>query len=113
MLDATFGDADAILMPVMRIRTPTVAVCEPGSPEFSARVLYQMSALTRWVNGLGLPAIAIPAGFDRDGLPVAVQFIGRPGGDRALLELAAAIQLHTDWHGRVPTAAAAFSGEFA
>jgi aspartyl-tRNA(Asn)/glutamyl-tRNA(Gln) amidotransferase subunit A len=112
-LEATFGTADAILMPVMRIRTPTVATCEPGSPEFSARVLYQLSALTRWVNGLGLPAVAIPAGFDRDGMPVAVQLVGRPGSDHALLELAAAIQSHTDWHGRVPTGIAALSGEIA
>lgn len=111
-LDATFGNADAILMPVMRIRTPTVATCEPDSAEFSARVLYQLSALTRWVNGLGLPAVAIPAGFDRDGMPVAVQLVGRPGSDRALLELAAAIQFHTDWHGRVPTGVAALSGAF-
>jgi Asp-tRNA(Asn)/Glu-tRNA(Gln) amidotransferase A subunit family amidase len=110
-LDATFGNADALLMPVMRIRTPTVATCEPGSPEFSARVLYQLSALTRWANGLGLPAVAIPAGFDRGGMPVAVQLVGRPGSDRALLELAAAIQLHTDWHGRMPTGVATLAGE--
>jgi Asp-tRNA(Asn)/Glu-tRNA(Gln) amidotransferase A subunit family amidase len=101
-LEETFGDADAILLPVMRIRTPSVAVCEPSSPEFSARLLYQLSALTRWVNGLGLPAIALPAGFDRDGLPIAVQLVARSRYDRALLELAAAVQLHTDWHGRVP-----------
>jgi Asp-tRNA(Asn)/Glu-tRNA(Gln) amidotransferase A subunit family amidase len=112
-LDAAFDAADAILLPVMRIRTPTVAVCEPGSLTFSARTLYELSALTRWVNGLGLPAIAIPCGFDHDGLPMAVQIVGRPNRDVALLKFAAALQSRTDWHGRTPAGIAQPTGEFA
>jgi len=110
MLDAAFADADAILLPVMRIRTPLVDRCEPGSSGFSGRTLYQLSALTRWVNGLGLPCVAIPAGYDEAGMPVAVQLVARPGRDRALLDLAAKIQSVSNWHGRVPTGIA---GEFA
>jgi Asp-tRNA(Asn)/Glu-tRNA(Gln) amidotransferase A subunit family amidase len=104
-LDAVFGDADAILLPVMRMRTPTVLVCDPQSPAFSARVLYELSALTRWVNGLGLPAVAVPCGFDRGGLPMAAQLVGRPHQDAALLDLAVRLQSRTDWHDRVPTGA--------
>ena len=96
------GTADAVLLPVMRIRTPHVAVCEPGTPHFSPRTLYQLSALTRWVNGLGLPAVAIPVGLDSGGLPIAVQLVGRPGQDAALLALAAEIQKHSEWHLRMP-----------
>jgi Asp-tRNA(Asn)/Glu-tRNA(Gln) amidotransferase A subunit family amidase len=102
-LDRVFGAADALLLPVMRMRTPSVDSCDPDGPFFSARTLYELSALCRWVNGFGLPAIAIPAGFDADGLPIAVQIVARPKMDRALLELALAIQKRTDWHGRVPT----------
>ncbi len=112
-LDAVFGDAGAILLPVMRIRTPSVAACEPGSPLFSARTLYALSALTRWVNGLRLPTVAIPAGFDSAGLPLAVQIVARPHGDRALLDVAARLQVHTDWHGRVPTGITGLVGESA
>jgi Asp-tRNA(Asn)/Glu-tRNA(Gln) amidotransferase A subunit family amidase len=99
---AVFGDADAIVLPVMRICTPLVAQCEPGSPDFSARTLYALSALTRWVNGLGLPAVAVPCGFDRDGMPMAAQIVGRPQSDQALLDVAARLQASTLWHGRVP-----------
>jgi Asp-tRNA(Asn)/Glu-tRNA(Gln) amidotransferase A subunit family amidase len=87
-----FGAADAVMLPVMRIATPTVAVCEPDQPEFSARTLYALSALTRFVNVLGLPAVAVPAGFDERGCPVAVQVVGRPGADRAVVALACAFQ---------------------
>lgn len=97
-----FGGADAVLLPVMPIRTPSVAEVDPGSPAFSPRTLYAMSAFTRFANYLGLPAVAMPAGFDDRGLPIAVQLIGRPGTDAMLLAVARAYQSATGWHGRVP-----------
>ena len=48
----------------------------------------------------GLPAISVPAGFSASGLPVGLQLVGRPRGDRALLELAHAFEQATG-HARV------------
>jgi Asp-tRNA(Asn)/Glu-tRNA(Gln) amidotransferase A subunit family amidase len=96
VLENTFeqlpGAGGVFLLPVMPCRTPLAECCDPASPLFSARTLYELSALTRWVNGLGLPAVALPAGYDRDGLPIGVQIVGRPDSDRLLVELAAALQ---------------------
>ena len=105
-LDQVLGDADAALLPVMPICTPRCEVCNPSSPKFDARTLYRLSEWTRFVNMLGFPAVAMPVGFDDNGLPVALQIVGRPGADLALIALTEAAQKLTDWHGRVPPAIA-------
>jgi aspartyl-tRNA(Asn)/glutamyl-tRNA(Gln) amidotransferase subunit A len=101
-LEQVLADADAALLPVTPIRVPPCAVCDPTSPEFDARMLYRLSQWTRFVNMLGFPAVAMPVGFDDRGLPVALQIVGRPNDDLALIALVEAAQKLTDWHGRIP-----------
>jgi aspartyl-tRNA(Asn)/glutamyl-tRNA(Gln) amidotransferase subunit A len=101
------GDATVALLPVMPIRTPGVEEVDPASVHFNPRALYALSRFTRFVNYLGLPALAVPAGFDSRGMPVGLQIVGRPGSDAALLDIGVRLQARSDWHGRVPTAVAA------
>jgi aspartyl-tRNA(Asn)/glutamyl-tRNA(Gln) amidotransferase subunit A len=100
------GDAGVAILPVMPIKTPRVNEVDPASPQFNPRVLYALSRFTRFVNYLGLPALAVPAGFDDGGMPVGLQLIGRPGSEAALLQVAVRLQERTDWHDRVPSAIA-------
>lgn len=100
------GDASVALLPVMPIRTPRVEEVDPASARFNPRALYALSRFTRFVNYLGLPALAVPAGFDSRELPVGLQIVGRPGSDAALLDIGIRLQARSDWHGRVPTAIA-------
>lgn len=96
--EVLFAKTDALILPVMPILVPRIAVCEPGEAAFSARTLYQLSAFTRFVNGLGWPAVAMPISFDDNGLPIGCQLVGPPGSDTALLSLAARFQQMTTWH---------------
>jgi aspartyl-tRNA(Asn)/glutamyl-tRNA(Gln) amidotransferase subunit A len=103
-LSRYLGEATVALLPVMPIRTPGVGEVDTGSANFNPRVLYALSRFTRFVNYFGLPALAVPAGFDSRGMPVGLQIVGPPGSDALLLEMAVRLQARTDWHGRVPTA---------
>jgi Asp-tRNA(Asn)/Glu-tRNA(Gln) amidotransferase A subunit family amidase len=89
MLEVVLPADSVLILPVMPCETPLVSACDPGSPDFSARGLYSLSAFTRFSNGLGLPVVAIPAGLDSNGMPVGVQLVARRGRDADLIALAA------------------------
>ena len=48
-------------------------------------------------NRTGQPAAAVPAGFDQDGLPLAVQLVGRPNSETTLISLAAQLEAARPW----------------
>lgn len=61
---------------------------------------------TRPFNILGLPAISVPCGFTRSGLPIGIQISGAPWAEANVLRLAHAYEQQTDWHRKHPGAAA-------
>ncbi|HWD11601.1 MAG TPA: amidase family protein, partial [Solirubrobacteraceae bacterium] len=61
-------------------------------------------------NASGQPGISIPLFEGDDGLPLAVQLVGRPAGDGALLALAAQLEAARPWAERRPALAAGVSG---
>lgn len=54
-------------------------------------------------NMTGHPALSIPCGWDRDGLPIGLQLIGRLGADGVLLRAAALFEQAHPWSGRRPS----------
>jgi aspartyl-tRNA(Asn)/glutamyl-tRNA(Gln) amidotransferase subunit A len=84
-----FRRFDAILLPT--VATPALPVDEVD--EASPLPGY----LTRPVNYLGLCALAMPAGL-HEGLPIGVQFIGKPHDERLMLEIGKAFQDATGYN---------------
>ena len=72
----------------------------------------QMGSYIEWMRSNSrisvtcCPAISLPVGFSAAGLPVGLQLVTRPFGERALLEVAHALELHTGFAGRIPPLAA-------
>lgn len=53
-------------------------------------------------NMTGVPALALPCGFSKTGLPIAMQLVAGSGHEETILGIGAAYQRETDWHTRRP-----------
>lgn len=82
-----FREVDALLVPAIPEPAPRLDVVTVGSTEEIVRRMGRFARLTRPFNGLGLPALSVPCGLGRDGLPLAFQLVGRPFDEVTILEL--------------------------
>lgn len=104
-LMAAFDDHDLLLTPVMSAPAVPAGIMEGRG----AAVTYFWE--TGWVpftilwNITGQPAASVPAGFSRQGLPLAVQIIGRRQEERTVLGLAAELEAERPWTERRPPVA--------
>jgi aspartyl-tRNA(Asn)/glutamyl-tRNA(Gln) amidotransferase subunit A len=85
--EAAFGKVDALL-------TPTAPSAAFGLGENTADpiAMYLNDIFTVTVNLAGLPAISVPGGLDRQGLPLGLQLIGRALDEGTLFSLGAALE---------------------
>ncbi|WOK94443.1 fatty acid amide hydrolase [Canna indica] len=88
----TFKKVDIIV-------TPTTGITAPRIPSSSLKLgesNYEVSGyLMRFVlagNLLGLPAISVPIGYDKQGLPIGLQLIGRPWNEASILRVASVLE---------------------
>lgn len=101
-LEASLRDADALLLPTIPDVAPTIAGTIGDDHTRLEREFMRLSHWTRGINYLGLPALSVPAGTGDKGLPLAVQFVGRPLAEDRVLALGCCFQRATDWHTRTP-----------
>src|SRR5271169_410705 len=99
---AAVAGVDAVLAPAVPVAAPTIAESDVGNSPDAEAVIQRLTRFTRPINYLGLPSLAIPAGFTAKGLPVAMQLIGRSFDEATLLKIGAAFQRSTDFHDKVP-----------
>ena len=97
-----FATCDAVATPT----SPTAAF-KIGEKTADPVQMYLADVFTLSCNLAGLPGMSIPCGFTRGGLPIGLQLMGRPLGEAALFQLAAAYAARTDHARRRPTLEAA------
>ena len=84
---------DALVTPV----APTTAF-RLGEKTADPLTMYLSDIFTISVNLAGLPALALPCGFDGAGLPIGLQVIGRPFDEATVLRIGHAYEQATAWH---------------
>jgi amidase len=90
-------DHDVLLTPVTPAPSPRIGACEGlGWLRTSLAASATVSYAACW-NYTGQPACSVPAGFATDGLPRAVQLVGRPNDEATLIALAAQIEAARPW----------------
>jgi aspartyl-tRNA(Asn)/glutamyl-tRNA(Gln) amidotransferase subunit A len=100
---AALERVDAIVAPATPVPAPRIGQTEirtAGERETSVRA--ELLRMTRPANVTGLPALSIPCGFTRAGLPVGLQLIGPRWGEAGLLSIALAYEEATEWHAQHP-----------
>jgi aspartyl-tRNA(Asn)/glutamyl-tRNA(Gln) amidotransferase subunit A len=91
-----FESHDFLILPSTPIAAPAIA----GND-----AVEQAARLTRFTapfNLTGLPAISIPCGFNREGLPIGLQIVSKAWADAKVLNAAYAYEQATDWHTQRP-----------
>jgi len=90
--DTVFDGVDALVTPAAQSTAPE-GLSYTGSPVLNLPFTH-----------LGIPALALPTGFDDAGhLPVGMQLVSRAGNEQAVIDVGYCFQAETDWHTRRPT----------
>lgn len=92
-----FTEVDVLLTPTIGPRPPKAGVLDRGGAVTALLRSTPMVAWTALWNVAGNPAASVPAGLAADGLPLAVQIVGRLGDEPTLLALAAQIERTRPW----------------
>lgn len=92
-----FDKCDSIIIPT----APNTAF-KFGSKTENPLEMYLEDIFTVPVNIAGLPAISVPGGFDKDNMPIGIQFIANSFDEEKLLQIAYTFEQNTDYHTKKP-----------
>jgi Asp-tRNA(Asn)/Glu-tRNA(Gln) amidotransferase A subunit family amidase len=93
-LGAVASEADAIATPVLPMLTPAL----DAPAEVFDRERHFMGPFSL----AGLPAISVPCGSSRSGLPIGMQLVADRLRDARLFRIALACEADSAWHARLP-----------
>ena len=91
--DQAFSDFDCIVAP-----TSPSAAFKIGERTADPLKMYLSDIYTISVNLAGIPAISIPCGFTKKGLPVGLQIMAKAFNEEMLFKVAHTFEQNTEWH---------------
>ncbi|MCM8763428.1 MAG: amidase family protein, partial [Candidatus Omnitrophica bacterium] len=95
--DAAFKEFDCIITPTSP--TPAFRIGEKTQDPLS---MYLSDIYTIPANLAGIPAISLPCGFTKAGLPVGLQILGKAFAEEMLFRVAYTYEQNTPWHRQRP-----------
>jgi aspartyl-tRNA(Asn)/glutamyl-tRNA(Gln) amidotransferase subunit A len=97
-----FDEVDLLLTPTVPIPPPIIADLQKHPEDLRPQELIMLRN-TRPFNVWGIPAISVPCGFTKDGLPIGLQLAAAPWREDLLLQAAHAYEQSTEWHKKMPS----------
>ncbi|XDD49633.1 amidase [Leptospira sp. WS92.C1] len=91
-----FQDLDLLMLPTTTETAPNIQEADVRGP------LALSPNNTFFCNYYGLPAISIPCGFGKNGLPIGFQIVGEHGSEDIIFELSNLFEKATQWHRKHP-----------
>lgn len=93
---------DVILTPTLAMPPVPIGYFADREPDANFEAQKAFTPFTAWVNLTGQPAITLPLHWTQEGLPIGVQFVGRPYDEATLISLGAQLEQMRPWLGRRP-----------
>lgn len=93
---------DVLVTPTTIAPAAPIAEDTPAGAAASLAMSLHYTRFTNPFNLTGLPALSVPCGFTKQGLPIGLQIVGRPFDEATVLRVGQAFQEITDWHERHP-----------
>jgi len=101
-----FARHDLLLTPTLGQLPAAHGTLDYDNPEHTVRSwlrrLFEYGPFTAPFNVSGHPAISLPLGLSRDGLPIGVQLVAAQGREDLLLRVAAQLEEAVPWRDREP-----------
>ena len=101
-VDNSFSEVDLVVLPTTRVVAPPIGelLKRDANPKPGDSLKDYPSCI--FFNVYGLPAISVPCGFSKTGLPIGLTIAGPHFSESRILALANAYEKATDWHQRIP-----------
>jgi amidase len=88
-----FDQIDILVLPVYLHSAMKIGEWSQLKPDETLQKIINWIAPCPLANATGLPAIALPMGFDDQGLPLSVQLVGKPAAEAMLISIAAQLEM--------------------